>query len=199
MPPPASAHDGPDHVERENDTMIDKDTENGHPAARRALGRRAFLGRAAGLGAAAAAAGPFGGAFADARDGDGKLFLIALEEHFATPELRRRQTGTDERLFAGGGSRPELLDLGAGRIADMDEAGIGIQVLSAVTPGAQTLSEWKRAYERLESTGELRRSWFMEALAACHKEGSCNFTTIGGVFVKLGLAVRGGRGTYRKV
>lgn len=62
-----------------------------------------------------------------------------------------------------------------------------------------TLSEWKRAYERLESTGELRRSWFMEALPACHKEGPCNFTTIGGVFVKLGLAVRSGRGTYRKV
>ena len=119
--------------------MIDKDTDNGHPAARRALGRRAFLSRAAGLGAAAAAAGPLGAALAAAPDGDGKLFLIALEEHFATPELRRRQTGTDERLFAGGGSRPELLDLGAGRIADMDEAGIGIQVLSAVTPGAQTL------------------------------------------------------------
>ena len=119
--------------------MIDTHADSRHPAAGGALSRRAFLGRAAGLGAAAtAAAGPFG-AFADAPVGDGKLFLIALEEHFATPELRRRQTGTDERLFAGGGRRPELLDLGAGRIADMDEAGIGIQALSAVTPGAQTL------------------------------------------------------------
>ncbi len=120
--------------------MIDKHTDFGQPAARGALSRRTFLGHAAGLGVAAtAAAGPFGAALASTPDGDGKLFLIALEEHFATPGLRRRQTGKDERLFAGGGRRPELLDLGAGRIADMDEAGIGIQVLSAVTPGAQNL------------------------------------------------------------
>ena len=121
--------------------MIDTHTDFGQPAARGALSRRAFLGRAASLGVAAtAAAGPFGAALAGAPDGHGKLFLIGLEEHFATPELRRRQTGKDERLFAGGGRRPELLDRGAGRIADMDEAGIGIQVLSAVTPGAQNLA-----------------------------------------------------------
>ena len=120
--------------------MIDKHIDYGQPAARGALSRRRFLGRATSLGVAAtAAAGPFGAALADAPDKDGKLFLIGLEEHFATPELRQRQTGKDERLFAGGGSRPELLDLGTRRIADMDEAGIGIQVLSAVTPGAQTL------------------------------------------------------------
>ena len=120
--------------------MIDTHIHYGQTAARGALSRRGFLGRATSLGAAAtAAAGPLGTALAAAQDGDGKLFLIALEEHFATPELRRRQTGKDERLFAGGGRRPELLDLGAGRIADMDEAGIGIQVLSVVTPGAQTL------------------------------------------------------------
>ena len=33
--------------------------------------------------------GPFGGALAAAPDGDGKLFLIGLEEHFATRELQR--------------------------------------------------------------------------------------------------------------
>ena len=120
--------------------MIDKHIEYRQTAASGALSRRAFLGGTGSLGVAAtAAAGPFGAALADAPDKDGKLFLIALEEHFATPGLRRRQTGKDERLFAGGGRRPELLDLGAGRIADMDEAGIGIQVLSAVTPGAQNL------------------------------------------------------------
>ena len=121
--------------------MIDKHTDYGQPAGRGTMSRRAFLGHAAGLGiATTAAAGPFGAAFAGAPDGDGKLFLIGLEEHFATPELRRRQAGKDERLFAGGGRRPELLDLGAGRIADMDGAGIDIQVLSAVTPGAQNLA-----------------------------------------------------------
>ena len=119
--------------------MVDKRIDYGRTEAGGALSRRRFLGRATSLGVAATAAGPFGAALASTPDGDGKLFLIGLEEHFATPELRRRQTGKDERLFAGGGRRPELLDLGAGRIADMDEAGIGIQVLSAVTPGAQTL------------------------------------------------------------
>ena len=99
--------------------MFDKHThaDGSRTTASGALSRRGFLCRAASLGGAATAtAGPFGAALADAPDGDGKLFLIGLEEHFATPELRRRQTGKDERLFAGGGRRPELLDLGAGRI-----------------------------------------------------------------------------------
>ena len=120
--------------------MTHTHADNRRRTTRGALNRRAFLGRAAGLGAAAtAAARPFGAAFAGAPDDDGKLYLIALEEHFATRELQRLNAGTDKRLFSGGGRRPELLDLGAGRIADMDEAGIGIQVLSAVTPGAQNL------------------------------------------------------------
>ena len=120
--------------------MTDTNTDCGKPAGRGALSRRAFLGRAAGLGVAATvAAGPFGAALAADPNADGKLFLIGLEEHFATRELQRLQAGGDERLFSGGGRRPELLDLGAGRIADMDEAGIGMQVLSAVTPGAQNL------------------------------------------------------------
>ena len=118
--------------------MTHTHTDNRRPAARGGLNRRAFLGRVAGLGVAAAA-GPFGIALAGAPDGEGKLFFIALEEHFTTRELQRLNAGTDKRLFSGGGRRPELLDLGAGRIADMDEAGIGIQVLSAVTPGAQNL------------------------------------------------------------
>ncbi|MCY4551023.1 MAG: amidohydrolase family protein [Defluviicoccus sp.] len=119
--------------------MIDRYKDHGQPAARGALSRRAFLGRAASLGVAATAVVPFGAALAGASNEDGKLFLIGLEEHFATRELQRLQAGGDERLFSGGGRRPELLDLGAGRVADMDAAGIDIQVLSAVTPGAQNL------------------------------------------------------------
>ena len=61
-----------------------------------------------------------------------------------------------------------------------------------------TVSDWKLAWKRLDSTGELRKSWFTSALPGCSGEGSCNFTTIGGVFQLLGLAVRDGRGTYRK-
>ncbi len=61
-----------------------------------------------------------------------------------------------------------------------------------------TESEWEQAYARLISEEELRHSWFKGSMARCHKEGSCNFTTIGGVFVALGIAVRHGRGVYRK-
>lgn len=61
-----------------------------------------------------------------------------------------------------------------------------------------TVSEWEQAYARLASEGELRRSWFERSMAWCSKEGGCNFTTIGGVFVALGIAVRHGRGVYRK-
>lgn len=61
-----------------------------------------------------------------------------------------------------------------------------------------TESEWKQAYDRLASEGELRHSWFRRSMVRCHREGACNFTTIGGVFVALGIAVRHGRGIYGK-
>ena len=61
-----------------------------------------------------------------------------------------------------------------------------------------TVSEWEQAYARLVSEGELRRSWFERSMARCSKEGGCNFTTIGGVFVALGIAVRHRRGVYRQ-
>ena len=67
------------------------------------------------------------------------MFLIGVEEHFATHELRRLRGAGDARILSDGDRRPELLDVGAGRVADMDEAGIGIQVLSAVTSGARNL------------------------------------------------------------
>ena len=61
-----------------------------------------------------------------------------------------------------------------------------------------TVSEWQQAYSRLASEGELRHSWFKCSMVPCSKEGDCNFTTIGGVFVALGIAVRHGRGVYRQ-
>ena len=103
------------------------------------MNRRQFLRCGTGLAIALGSAGRFGAVSGSASAGEGKLFLIGLEEHFATPELQRLHGVKEERLFSGGGRRPELLDLGAGRIADMDEAGIDMQVLSAVTPGVQNL------------------------------------------------------------
>ncbi len=59
-----------------------------------------------------------------------------------------------------------------------------------------TESEWDIAYNQLKETGALTRQWFNETLQDCKDEGSCNFTTIGGVFVKIGLAEYKGPGLY---
>ena len=70
--------------------------------------------------------------------------IVTLEEHYLLPELVKR---IDPQKIVKRGfpldfhdrlEKP-LLDLGAGRIADMDEAGISVQVLSASGPGADLL------------------------------------------------------------
>jgi uncharacterized protein len=69
---------------------------------------------------------------------------ITLEEHFATPgfldgpgrdlkEQARQVGGRAERLMA------DLCDLGEGRIAQMDAAGIDMQVVSLTAPGVEQL------------------------------------------------------------
>jgi predicted TIM-barrel fold metal-dependent hydrolase len=70
--------------------------------------------------------------------------MVALEEHFIVPSLVRRidaEVIARRGFPAGPGSVPakQLADLGAGRIVDMDEAGITMQVLSASSPGADLL------------------------------------------------------------
>lgn len=70
--------------------------------------------------------------------------IVALEEHFIIPSLVR---GIDPEVIvrrgypAAPGRMPQrqLAELDAGRIADMDEAGISVQVLSASGPGADLL------------------------------------------------------------
>jgi hypothetical protein len=59
-----------------------------------------------------------------------------------------------------------------------------------------TLSEFSSAFSELNSSGELTRSWFNKNLQQCAKEGGCNFTSIGGVFEMLGLAIYAERGRY---
>ena len=104
-------------------------TRLAHGTPRDAMSRRDVLRRAA-LGAAAA--GLLGSR--QGRAGE-RPFLLGLEEHFATPELRR----LNGIRFPQGVPRFDIDDVGAGRIADMDAAGIGLQVLSALTPGAQNI------------------------------------------------------------
>ncbi len=65
---------------------------------------------------------------------------VALEEHFTTSDLLRATgaygTGVPGPIAA---MRPKLLDVGAGRIAAMDEAGIDLQVMSAAPIGFDDL------------------------------------------------------------
>lgn len=72
--------------------------------------------------------------------------IIGIEEHWTTPELDAALRGVpgDRRdpslvLNDMGDIREQLLDLGAGRLAAMDAAGIDMQVLSLVPPGTGPL------------------------------------------------------------
>ncbi|MBV9380097.1 MAG: amidohydrolase [Streptosporangiaceae bacterium] len=64
---------------------------------------------------------------------------IALEEHFWTPELAS-PPGTGVLALWGDQVDGRLRDLGKSRLADMDAAGIDVQVLSHVQPAAQAMA-----------------------------------------------------------
>ncbi len=61
-----------------------------------------------------------------------------------------------------------------------------------------TEGEWEKAYRQLLTTGEFTKTWFDAHLPRCSNEGSCNFTTIGGIFSLFNMAAYGGAGLYRK-
>jgi uncharacterized protein len=70
--------------------------------------------------------------------------IVALEEHFDVPALVRRIDPNAIARFgfppgSGGPLAAKLADLGALRLAEMDEAGITVHVLSASGPGANLL------------------------------------------------------------
>jgi uncharacterized protein len=74
-------------------------------------------------------------------DGHRTMRIVALEEHFAIPGLIRKidPGAIARRGFPIGrwrGPDKQLADLGAARLAEMDQAGITVQVLSASGPGA---------------------------------------------------------------
>jgi len=62
-----------------------------------------------------------------------------------------------------------------------------------------TWQELERAYAQLVRTGELTTDWFRRHLAGCYEEGSCNFTTVGGLFELLGEATYQRRGVYVRI
>lgn len=116
---------------------VDKTSKN------MAMGRRSFLAGAAALGTAAGLSAPAivsQAAASDksdivARDQDLKFF--GIEETYSTEELMTLNAINDEhKQFL---EEIGLADLGPGRIAAMDDAGLNVAILSAHTPGAQDL------------------------------------------------------------
>ena len=72
---------------------------------------------------------------------------IALEEHFAIPETLG---DSEQYALAGAGwdaLRGRLLDLGAGRLAEMDAHGIGRAILSLNSPAVQAIADPARAID----------------------------------------------------
>ena len=59
-----------------------------------------------------------------------------------------------------------------------------------------TENELEKAFAQLQQSGEFTRVWFNAHLAACAKEGACNYTTIGGIFELLSNAKYSSRGVY---
>ncbi len=66
-------------------------------------------------------------------------YTIALEEHFALPEILERTSHVSgpQSDAAAAATRPMLLDLGDQRLAAMDAAGVDLQVLSHTAPGLE--------------------------------------------------------------
>jgi|HubBroStandDraft_6_1064221.scaffolds.fasta_scaffold708579_2 hypothetical protein len=60
-----------------------------------------------------------------------------------------------------------------------------------------TWAEFDQAYAELYHSGRLTTAWFKQNFKACYDEGSCNFTTVGGLFELLGDAEYERRGVYR--
>jgi predicted TIM-barrel fold metal-dependent hydrolase len=65
------------------------------------------------------------------------MMVIAIEEHFWSPGLRDRHPTPLQAFFRQLTRGERLAELGERRIADMDDAGIDLQVLSEFAPGAQ--------------------------------------------------------------
>jgi len=62
--------------------------------------------------------------------------IVAIEEHFISPEMAEKYTGY-HKLASFMHSTRRLEDLADSRIREMDEAGIDVQVISHLQPGAQ--------------------------------------------------------------
>ena len=62
-----------------------------------------------------------------------------------------------------------------------------------------TFSEFEKAYKNLIASGEFTHEWFNKNLSKCSQEGSCNYTTIGGLFELLKISKYSGLGIYIRI
>lgn len=84
--------------------------------------------------------------------------LIALEEHYLDPTWNKHFDSKWHKPRPASPLLDKLLDIGAKRIAEMDAAGIGLQVISHAPPGAQGIAP------------EAAASWSREANDRLHAE-----------------------------
>lgn len=108
----------------------------------------------------------------EAKASNTTMRTIALEEHFATPAFldgpgRPLKERALESLYI-----DQLCDFGEVRIAEMDAAGIDVQVLSLVSPGVDTL-EATEAVELARNTNDL-----LASAVARHPSRLAGFATL---------------------
>ena len=102
------------------------------------------------------------------------MHTITLEEHFLTQSFLKA-TGADRRPAPPQLARmqPNLLDIGAGRVADMDASGIGLQVLSLASMGWDALDADTATALAIDVNDELA------AAVAAHPGRLAGFATLG--------------------
>jgi uncharacterized protein len=84
---------------------------------------------------------------------------ITLEEHFVTESFLKATGAYGENVPPQlAAIRPKLLDLGAGRIAAMDEAGIDLQVMSLATIGIDKLASGQATALMTDVNNELAQA-----------------------------------------
>ena len=66
------------------------------------------------------------------------------------------------------------------------EPALGYQLPS--TTKKVTITEFLAAYEELKKNSFINHSWYTKRFSNIDGNSPCNFTTVGAVFVKLGLA-----------
>ena len=104
--------------------------------------------------------------------------IIAIEEHFLTPEVDEawaaaaRSAQSGEESMNHGEIKDRLQDLGEGRLARMDENGIDVQVLSLTSPGLHNVPH-AQAVPLARQTNDL-----IAATIARHPDRFDGFATI---------------------